>query len=109
MHVSLRALNMEPQVVMSSSAHERGGFFFFFPDGQLVIPDRLASLTLFRFLGPHGRFTAYRDSEHGQRTRYWTASRCIHGREYRHYLGVTDHLTLARLEQIAAKLQSHVA
>jgi hypothetical protein len=86
----------------------REGVLSFLPDSAEWF-DWLASLTSFRFLGPHGRFTAYRDSEHGQRTRYWTASRCIHGREYRHYLGVTDHLTLARLEQIAAKLQSHVA
>lgn len=71
--------------------------------------DWLASLTSFRFVGPQGRFTAYRDSERGQRTRCWTAHRCIHGRHYKHYLGVTDHLTLARLEQMAARLQSHLA
>jgi hypothetical protein len=86
----------------------REGVLSFLPDSTEWF-DWLASLTSFRFLGPQGRFTAYRDSEHGQRTRYWTASRCIHGREYRHYLGVTDHLTLARLEQKAAKLQSRLA
>ncbi len=70
--------------------------------------DWLASLTSFRFVGPPGRFTAYRASEHGQRTRCWTAHRFIHGRHYKHYLGVTDHLTLTRLEQMAAQLQSHL-
>src|SRR5450755_2740706 len=44
--------------------------------------DWLASLTSFRFVGLQGRFTAYRDSECGQRTRCWTAHRCIHGRHY---------------------------
>ena len=70
--------------------------------------DWLASLTSFRFVGPQGRFTAYRDSERGQRTRSWTAHRCIHGRHYKHYLGVTDRLTVTRLEQMAAKLQSYL-
>lgn len=70
--------------------------------------DWLASLTSFRFVGPAGRFTAYRDSDHGQRTRWWTAHRVIHGRRYKHYLGVTDRLTLTRLEQMAARLQSYL-
>ena len=70
--------------------------------------DWLASLTSFRFVGPHGRFTAYRDSERGQRTRSWKAHRYFHGRSYKHYLGTTDHLTIASLEQMAAKLQACV-
>lgn len=70
--------------------------------------DWLASLTSFRFVGPHGRFTAYRDSERGQRTRSWRAHRYFHGRSYQHYLGTTDHLTIACLEQMAAKLQADV-
>jgi len=70
--------------------------------------DWLASLTSFRFVGPHGRFTAYCDSERGQRTRSWRAHRYFHGRNYKHYLGTTDHLTIACLEQIAAKLQADV-
>ena len=70
--------------------------------------DWLASLTSFRFVGQQGRFTAYRDSERGQRTRCWRAHRHIHGRNYRHYLGTTDRLTLASLEQAAAKLQAYV-
>ena len=71
--------------------------------------DWLASLTSFRFVGPHGHFTAYRDSERGgQRARYWKAHRNSHGRGYKHYLGTTDHLTIACLEQMAAKLQAYV-
>jgi len=64
--------------------------------------DWLASLTSFRFVGPQGRFTAYRD------TRGWVAHRSLHGRHYKHYLGVTDRLTVTRLEQMAAKLQSYL-
>ena len=70
--------------------------------------DWLASLTSFRFVGQQGRFTAYRESKRGAPTRGWVAHRCMHGRHYKHWLGVTDHLTLARLEQKAASLQSHL-
>jgi hypothetical protein len=71
--------------------------------------DWLASLTSFRFVGPQGRFTAYRDTNHGQPTRGWVAHRGMHGHHYKHWLGVTDRLTITRLEQMAAKLQSHLA
>jgi hypothetical protein len=70
--------------------------------------DWLASLSSFRFIGPQGRFTAYRDSERGQYTRSWRAHRYFHGRNYKHHLGTTDHLTIAHLEQVAAKLQADV-
>lgn len=62
----------------------------------------LASLTSFRFVGPEGRFTAYREGQ----TRSWKAYRTFHGRTYRRSLGVTSRLTIAHLEQIAAVLQS---
>ncbi len=71
--------------------------------------DWLACLTSFRFVGPQGRFTAYRDTNHGQPTRGWVAHRSLHGRHYKHWLGVTDRLTITRLEQMAAQLQSHLA
>jgi hypothetical protein len=61
----------------------------------------LSSLTSFRFVGPLGRFTAYRE---GQRS--WRAYRTFHGRTCKRSLGTTDRLTIARLEQIAAVLQS---
>jgi len=62
---------------------------------------------LLLFVGPHGRFTAHRDTERGQRTRSWRAYRTIHQHSYKHYLGTTDHLTLAALEQAVAKLQAY--
>ena len=66
--------------------------------------DWLASLASFRFLGPQGRFTAYREGQ----TRTWKAYRTFHGRPHRRYLGITDRLTLARLEQVAASLQAEL-
>lgn len=67
--------------------------------------DWLASLASFRFLGSQGRFTSYREGQ----TRMWKAYRTFHGRAHRRYLGVTDRLTIARLEQVAASLQSEMA
>ena len=70
--------------------------------------DWLASLTSFRFVGPAGRFSACRASENGQYTRRWAARRFFHGHDFWYYLGVTDRLTLASLEQAAAALQARV-
>jgi hypothetical protein len=70
--------------------------------------DWLASLTSFRFVGPAGRFSACRASHRGQHTRCWAARRCVHRHDFWHYLGVTDRLTLALLEQAAAVLQARV-
>jgi hypothetical protein len=68
----------------------------------------LASISSFRFVGKSGRFSACRNSEHGRQTRGWIAHRHIHGRDYRHYLGVTDRLTLDSLEQTAAHFQAYL-
>ena len=70
--------------------------------------DWLATLSSFRFIGPVGRFTAHRGYNHGQQTRFWSASRCVRRHTYKHYLGVTESLTLASLEHVAARLQSDV-
>ncbi len=70
--------------------------------------DWLATLSSFRFVGRHGRFTAHRGYKQGQQTRFWSASRCVRRHTYRHYLGVTESLTLASLEHAAARLQSDV-
>jgi hypothetical protein len=70
--------------------------------------DWLASLTSFRFVGPAGRFSACRASHKGQHTRCWAARRYVHGHDFWHYLGVTDRLTLASLEQAAAALQARM-
>jgi hypothetical protein len=77
------------------------------PDSPLWF-DWLASLTSFRFVGPAGRFSACRASHNGQHTRCWAARRVFHGHDCWHYLGVTDRLTLASLEQAAAVLQARV-
>jgi hypothetical protein len=70
--------------------------------------DWLATLSSFRFVGPAGRFTAHRGYKQGQQTRFWSASRCVRRHTYKHYLGVTESLTLASLEHAAARLQSDV-
>lgn len=67
--------------------------------------DWLASLASFRFLGSQGRFTSYREGQ----TRMWKAYRTFHSRAHRRYLGITDRLTIARLEHVAASLQSEMA
>ncbi len=69
----------------------------------------LASLSSFRFVGQQGRFTAYRERKHHGPTRSWRAYRSLHNRNYKHSLGVTDQLSINRLEQVAAILQSHLA
>ena len=70
--------------------------------------DWLATLSSFRFVGQSGRFPAYRDTDHGKPTRGWVAHRCIHNRHFKHWLAVTDRLTIALLEQMAARLQARV-
>ena len=67
----------------------------------------LASVSSFRFVGKHGRFTACRVYDKGP-TRSWQAHRVIHQRHYKPHLGVTEHLTIDSLEQAAARLQSYV-
>ena len=67
-----------------------------------------ATISSFRFVGQQGRFTAYRDSKHGRPSRSWRAHRWLHQHNYKHSLGVTDQLTITRLEQGAAILQAHV-
>jgi hypothetical protein len=80
------------------------GVLSFTPDSREWF-DWLASLTSFRFLGPQGRFTAYREAH----TRSWKAHRSFHGRCHKHSLGTTDRLTIARLEHVAAALQTDMA
>jgi hypothetical protein len=70
--------------------------------------DWLATISSFRFIGRGGRFSAYRTSDGKQHTRSWAVRRWVHGHDFWHYLGVTDNLTLASLEQAAAALQARV-
>lgn len=74
-----------------------------------VVPDSpqwfdwLATLSSFRFVGQQGRLSASRNK--GRTS--WMAYRRIHGHSSAYGLGQTAHLTIARLEQMAATLQSH--
>ncbi len=70
--------------------------------------DWLATLSSFRFIGPVGRFTAHRGYKQGHQTHFWSASRCVRRHTYKHYPGVTESLTIASLEHIAARLQSNI-
>jgi DNA-binding transcriptional MerR regulator len=70
--------------------------------------DWLATLSSFRFVGSAGRFTAHRGYKQSLQTRYWSASRCVRRHTYKHYLGMTESLTIANLEHIAARLQSDI-
>jgi hypothetical protein len=83
-------------------------------EGQLQItPDTpewfawLASLSSFRFVGKVGRLSVCREYRHGPK-RSWYAHREIHQHTYKQYLGPTERLTLARLEQVAVTFQSYV-
>jgi hypothetical protein len=64
--------------------------------------DWLATLSSFRFLGQQGRLSASRNKGRAS----WMAYRRIHGQCYAYGLGQTAHVTIARLEQMAATLQS---
>lgn len=79
-------------------------------EGELsLVPDSpawfewLATLSSFRFVGQSGRFTAYRESDRKGPKRSWTAHRSIHQQRYKYHIGVTDRLTIAWLEEVAAK------
>ena len=83
-------------------------------EGELpIVPDSpewfawLASLASFRFVGKSGRFSARRGYNRGP-NRSWYAQRGIHQKNYSKYLGVSEHLTTVRLEQVAAHFQSYL-
>lgn len=82
--------------------------------GELAItPDSpewhtwLASLSSFRFIGRTGRFSARRGYNRGP-NRCWYAQRGIHQKNYSKYIGVSEHVTTERLEQIAASFQIYL-
>lgn len=83
-------------------------------EGELpIIPDSpewfawLASLSSFRFIGRQGRFSARRGYNR-RPNRSWYAQRGIHQKNYSKYIGVSEHVTVARLEQVAAHFQSYL-
>jgi len=91
----------------------RGRYVLISPEeGELSItPDSLewfawlASLSSFRFVGQSGRFSARRGYNRGP-NRCWYAQRGILQKNYSKYIGVSEHITTARLEQVAAHFQS---
>jgi hypothetical protein len=91
-----------------------GSYVILQEEGELSITpdssdwfDWLASLPSFRFFGKEGHFTAYRHSRRGEFTRGWYAALYMEKQRYKRYIGVTDRLTIAWLEEVAATLQSH--
>ena len=93
----------------------RGRYVLISPEGEelSITPDSpewfswLASLSSFRFVGQTGRFSARRGyNRHPNRS--WYAQRGIHQKNYSKYIGVSEHITTARLEQVAAHFQSYV-
>ena len=78
-----------------------------------IVPDSpewfawLASLSSFRFVGQSGRFSARRGYNHHP-NRGWYAQRRMHQKNYSKYIGVSEHITTARLEQVAAHFQSYM-
>ena len=83
-------------------------------EGEIpLLPDSLEwfewfrTLSSFRFVGQSGHFGACRGYDRRPK-RTWYAHRTLHQQEYRQYLGLSEHLTLAHLEQMAMKFQSYV-
>jgi hypothetical protein len=66
----------------------------------------LTQLPSFHFRGKSGHFTAR--SERKRHCDYWYAYRKEHRQIYKRYLGITDKLTLASLEQTARHLHEEV-
>jgi hypothetical protein len=93
----------------------RGRYVLICPEeGELhITPDSpewfawLASLSSFRFVGQSGRFSARRGFNR-RPNRSWYAQRGIHQKNYSKYIGVSEHITVARLEQVAAHFQSYL-
>jgi hypothetical protein len=93
----------------------RGCYVLICPEeGELYItPDSpewftwLASLSSFRFVGQAGHFSARRGYNR-RPNRCWYAQRTIHQRYHSKYIGVSEYVTIDRLEHIAADLQSYM-
>lgn len=64
----------------------------------------LSKRTSFHFTGKHGHFTARQEKKQRGET-YWYGYRKVAGQQHKRYLGTTDRLTLAHLEEVADVLQ----
>jgi SRSO17 transposase len=62
----------------------------------------------FHFSGKNGHFTARKEKVH-QKRGYWYAYRKHHNKQSKRYIGTTAKLSPARLEQVAAALQTKTA
>ena len=110
LHPTEKRTPLIPLIAYSAS----GSYVLICPkEGELpIVPDSpewsawLASLTSFRFMGRSGRFSARRGYNR-RPNRCWYAQRQIHQKNYSKYIGVSEHITTDRLEQIAAAFQSY--
>jgi hypothetical protein len=98
---------------------DKGTYFIYAPDTgkQEFAPDTqewfvwLAGHPSFHFKGQHGHCTARceekkkRDDERPTLL-YWYAYRKAYGKQHKRYLGATDALTVAKLEEVAGELQT---
>jgi hypothetical protein len=96
-----------------------GNYFIYDPDTgkQEFEPDSqdwftwLAKHTSFYFKGEHGHCTARREEkkkrdEEQPSLWYWYAYRKAYGRQHKRYLGSTDAVTVAKLEEVATELHT---
>ena len=70
--------------------------------------DWLSCLTAFTFHGANGHFSTTRKIRQGQRVQAWSAYRSLGGRSCNLYLGLTSHLTLAHLEEMATTIHARL-
>ncbi len=106
-----------PPVIPLIEAREDGTVVLICPQRGILplVPDSpewfewLASLPSFRFQGPQGRFGAQRKTIGGLPTREWRAYCHYKNRQRCFYLGMTEHVTVARLEQMAATITARLA
>jgi hypothetical protein len=99
---------LETEIKYTNGKH----YIFFDPDNDQLVrgmkPDTpeyftwLSGLKSFHFEGKEGRFTARRETR-GKQT-YWTAYRKANHKQLRHYLGITDKLSITILEDAARHL-----
>lgn len=92
------------------------GYFLWGTDQEVrAVPDSaewftwLSTLSSFSFKSKQGgHFTARREQKARGELGYWYAYRKANKRQYRRYLGTTQALTLAHLEQAAAQIEQEV-